>query len=607
MKHLLKYIFLLITICVIVTPVEAKKKQRKSQKTSSVKKKVNKKKTNNNKTVVAKKTANLNKVNLNELLNETTVTVAPSKSDSVPEKVVTILSAFKPQLKNAAKIGFVNATALVDSTPVYLNYQVPSQNLNFEYRPISLVPRAIVHDSLVSLTNITNFKIGFGNYSHQYAQLGINTLDKWKNTHSITLFNEASTGTEHHLQIIREIGAKYIGDQYVNKYNNIQTQLFYNHSQRYRFGLVPDASKLPESNYEHNFEHMGASFALLNTKMKQRFFNIHPIAKFEHFQGIIDATNTWYEINNPMYLQFRNKIKFNLDISYSFNQYNPTGIIHQKNTILRTDPAISIEKWGTTIKAGASPVWVNKDDYQFYPNVHLQKKLTDTNYLVKTGWTTIFDNTQYTSLAIQNPWIMPVADMKITTNEKKYITVEVSAGKRLDYSIGVSINEYKNLPFFNRILGTDVNTFGLKYQAIFEKRAATLELDAKLRYQFSDKLLFVNTMNYKQFNIIKDNAKPWGILPLQINSTFNWLPNKKWIVEASAQYWTGAAQFEQGNRAYNLKNVVVLNAGFTFKLSSAWSVWAKGENLLDKPYERWAYYPSLGAQITGGIIYSYRK
>jgi hypothetical protein len=606
MKYLLKYIFLLITICVIVTPVDAKKKQRKATKSANSKKKSTRKK--NNKTVVLKsKIANVEKVNLKELLNETTVTVAPTKSDSIPEKVVTILSAFKPQLKNVAKIGFVNATALVDTSSVLLNYQVPSQNLSFEYRPISLVPRAIVQDSLVSLTNITNFKIGFGNYSHQYAQLGINTLDKWKNTHSITLFNEASTGTDHHLQIIRELGAKYIGDQYINKYNNIQTQLFYNHSQRYRFGLVPDASRLPESNYEHNFEHMGASFALLNTKVKQRLFNIHPIAKFEHFQGIIDATNTWYEISNPMYLQFRNKLKFNLDLNYSFNQYNPTGIIHQKNTILRADPAISIEKWGTIIKAGASPVWLNKDDYQFYPNVHLQKKLTDTNYLVKTGWTTLFDNTQYTSLAIQNPWVMPVADMKITTNEKKYITVEVSSGKRLDYSIGVSINEYKNLPFFNRILGTDVNTFGLKYQAIFEKRASVLELDAKIRYQFSDKLLLVNTLNYKQFNIIKDNAKPWGILPLEVNSTFNWLPSKKWIVEASAQYWTGAAQFEDNNRPFDLKNVLVLNAGFTYKISSAWSVWAKGENLLDKPYERWANYPSLGAQITAGIIYSYRK
>ena len=74
-------------------------------------------------------------------------------------------------------------------------------------------------------------------------------------------------------------------------------------------------------------------------------------------------------------LQFRNKIKFNLDVSYSFSQYNPTGIIHQKNTILRADPAISIEKWGTIIKAGASPVWVNKDEYKFYPNIHLQKKM----------------------------------------------------------------------------------------------------------------------------------------------------------------------------------------------------------------------------------------
>ncbi len=605
MKHLLKYLFLLITICVIVTPVEAKKKQKKKQKTTtSSKKKTNKKRNRNTAKI---KATNLKKVQLKDLLNETTVTVAPTKSDSVPEKVVTILSAFKPQLKFVAKIGFVNATAYTDTSTVNLNYQVPSQNLSFEYRPISLVPRAIVHDSLVSLKNIANFKIGFGNYAHQFAQISIHNIDKWKNTHSITLFNEASTGTFHRLQKIRELGAKYIGDQYINKFNSIQTQLFYNQSQRYRFGLVSNTSNLTESNYEHSFKHMGASFALLNTNLQQRSFNIHPTAKFEHFQGIIDATNTWFEINSPMYFQFNNKIKLNMDLSYSFNQYNPTGLIHQKNTILRVVPAISIEKWGTLIKVGASPVWVNKDDYQFYPNVHLQKKLNDTHYLIKTGWTTLFDNTQYSSLTIQNPWVMPVNNMLITSNEKKYLSVEVSAGKRLDYSIGISMNEYKNLPFFNQILGTDINSFGLKYQAFFESRASTLEVDATIRYQFSDKLLWENNLNYKQFNLIKDHSKPWDILPLLFKSSFNWVPNKKWIVEASALYWTGAAQFTANNKTFNLKNVVVLNAGFSYKLSSAWSVWAKGENLLDKPYERWASYPSLGAQITAGIIYSFRK
>jgi len=42
-------------------------------------------------------------------------------------------------------------------------------------------------------------------------------------------------------------------------------------------------------------------------------------------------------------------------------------------------------------------------------------------------------------------------------------------------------------------------------------------------------------------------------------------------------------------------------------LTSNWSTWVKGENLLDRPYERWLDYPSLGVQILGGVVYSFRK
>jgi len=52
---------------------------------------------------------------------------------------------------------------------------------------------------------------------------------------------------------------------------------------------------------------------------------------------------------------------------------------------------------------------------------------------------------------------------------------------------------------------------------------------------------------------------------------------------------------------------MVLNAGFTYKLTHNWSIWGKGENLLDKPYERWADYPSLGLQIIAGVVYSFRN
>ena len=612
MKHLYKYIFFLSLLCFMTSNSYAKKTQRKKAKTSLVKKskKQQKQRKNtkklNNKYVVNKKTAT-NKANLTELLKESNIAIEPIKADSVPEKVITILSAFKPQLRNLAKIGFVNATAITDTNAVILNYQVPSQNLSFQYRPIALIPRAIRIDSLVSLKDVSSLKLGYGNYLHQYINLNVNTTDQWNNSHSIAVYNESFNGTEYHLQKIRDIGARYIGNQYINSFNSIQSQLFYQHSQRYRYGLVPDASTLPESNYEHNFSHFGASIGWLNLNTKAKLININPIARIEQFEGMPNATNTWLEIRNPMYLQFKNNFKLNLDLLYSFNQYNPTGIIHQKNTILKFDPSISLEKWGSKILVGASPVWLNKDNYQFLPNVHFQKKLKDSNYLVKVGWSNSFNNNHYASLAIQNPWIMPVSEMKITTIDKKYISLEVSADKKLDYSFGISLVDYKNLPFFNRILGTDVNSFGLKYQAIFESKATTIEMEAKLRYQFSDRLLFVNKLSYKQFNSIKDNTKPWGILPLEFNSNLNWLPNEKWIFDANMVYWSGAAQFNETNKAYNLKNAMVLNAGFTYKLTHNWSIWGKGENLLDKPYERWADYPSLGLQIIAGVVYSFRN
>ncbi len=605
MKHLTKYIFLLLSLSFITTSSFAKKTQRKKAKTTIVKKTITKKKIKKGSIVVVKKIKS-NKIFPKILLNESANDLVPIKSDSVPEKVITILSAFKPQLKNVAKIGFVNATAINDTNTVLLNYQVPSQNLSFQYRPIALVPRSIKIDSLKKLNNTTSLKVGYGNYLHQYINLNVNTADKRNNTHSITVYNESSTGTDNHLQIIRDLGANYIGDQYLNKSNSLQTQVFYQHSQRYRYGLVPDASTLPESNYEHNFSHMGASFGWLNFNTKSRLINLNPIAKIEQFEGMPDATNTWLEVKNPMYLNLNNT-KLNLDLLYTFNQYNPTGTIHQKNTILKFDPSITLEKWGNKILFGASPVWINKDNYQFFPNIQFQRKLTDSNYLVKTGWSTSFINNHYAALAIQNPWIIPVNEMKITTIDKKYVSLEVSADKRLDYSFGISLIDYKNLPFFNRILGTDVNTFGLKYQTIFESSASTIEMDAKLRYQFSDKLLFVNRLSYKQFNTIKDNTKPWGILPLELNSNLNWLPSEKWILDASLIYWSGAAQFNEPNKAYNLKNTLVLNAGFTYKLTHSWSIWAKGDNLLDKPYERWADYPSLGLQIIAGVVYSFRK
>ncbi|MEY4459667.1 MAG: hypothetical protein RIT38_887, partial [Bacteroidota bacterium] len=56
-----------------------------------------------------------------------------------------------------------------------------------------------------------------------------------------------------------------------------------------------------------------------------------------------------------------------------------------------------------------------------------------------------------------------------------------------------------------------------------------------------------------------------------------------------------------------LNNTFVLNAGMQYLISNHWTFWAKGENLLNQQYQRWANYPSLGVQFIAGIQYKFSK
>ncbi len=114
----------------------SKKKTKKSSTKKSTSKKTNTKKNSNKKVTTndfAIAQSNSAPVLVNQLTTLPSNTLQLQFKDTTPEKVVTIISSFKPQLKNVAKIGFMNATALVDTNSVQLTYQVPSQNLSFQY------------------------------------------------------------------------------------------------------------------------------------------------------------------------------------------------------------------------------------------------------------------------------------------------------------------------------------------------------------------------------------------------------------------------------------------------------------------------------------------
>jgi len=624
MKYFLKYSFLFICIFCFITAGNTQQKNKKKAKitatkkasTSKKKKSVKSSKKKNKKTNTKKKGKSNRKNNATKLNIETadlskliiTNNIATPKLDTIPEKEVSIISAFKPQLKNIAKLNFTKATNKIDTSSNVLNYQVPTQNLSFQYRPISLIPRSYKEKETSFPVNTTNLKVGFGNYNNHFFEATYNAVDDNKHSHAFEASFETSNGIQY-LQQFNHKNFAYIGSLQLNENYAIQTEAFFQNTQRYRFGLVPDNSSLSLADYAQPFTHFGTSIKWVNENSKNSVINklFNPTIKFENFKGLASTNNLWVEIYNPMSFKFKGTGKLNLDFSYNYNKYTHTNYKNQANSIFIIQPSIELNKWNAGIKVGVNPSFTTQE-FSLFPVVQFSKKLNDTNYLLVANWQTILTNNNYASLSMVNPWIAAPTTLKITTQEKKELNLFINASKNLQYNFGLSLNDYRNIPLFNRINHVATSQFfGLQFQPIFEYRAITLEFVTAMRYQLSDQLIVKANAKYIQFNSIKENTNAWGILPLNFNGELNWYPSKKWSFNGAMQYWSGASFENEDGNSYDLNKAVVLNASFNYQLTSHLKAWAKGENLLDKKYQRWAEYPSLGVQLIAGIVYSFHK
>ena len=612
MKLIIRYALLALTLfCFSHLGIAQKKTKKKAKTTISTKKKKksNKKASSRKKQIIKKRpTVAIYKVpdTIGPLTPITSLPFKKITMDSIPEKVVTIVSAFKPQLKNVAKIGFLNATALVDTNSVLLSYQVPSQNLSFQYQPIALVPRAFKIDSIKTIKQSANVKIGLGNYYSQFIQLEGALVDQKAQQHHLNILNESIAGP-HPIQKWNTIGLNYNSGFSMNKNKVLNTQFYFNQSNRYRYGLVPDTTILPLKNFEQKLTVIGANFTLTNKQVISDQLNFAPILKFNHSNLVSQANNLVLDLYSPIMYNLKNNLKIHADLNLSYNQYNPINSASINNTIFQFDPSLELNKNQYRLNIGVRPTIAN-GDFALYPKIELTKKLKDTNYILDAGWNTSVNNNQLMQLIGQNHWISAPSSMPISSKENKYLNVQVTVSKRLNYGFNMALNDYRELPFFNQTkqMNNPIQE-GLKFDVLLEKRAIAIELVGNLRYQFSDKILWKNNFKYIQFNLIRENTQAWGILPFEFNSQLNWVFNKKLLLDASGQFWTGSKTSAGLGNAYQLNNTFVLNAGMQYTISDHWTFWGKGENLLDQQYQRWANYPSLGIQIIAGIQYKFKK
>jgi len=100
-------------------------------------------------------------------------TVSFAQKDTSGKKAVEIISSYKPALLKSAKIYFSGSQLSADTQKILKPYLIPSQNLFYNYRSISLKPLALDTDTSLSL-GVRNFiKAGYGNYATPYFKAAL--------------------------------------------------------------------------------------------------------------------------------------------------------------------------------------------------------------------------------------------------------------------------------------------------------------------------------------------------------------------------------------------------------------------------------------------------
>jgi hypothetical protein len=159
------------------------------------------------------------------------------------------------------------------------------------------------------------------------------------------------------------------------------------------------------------------------------------------------------------------------------------------------------------------PTWDNKSP-KIYPNVTAEIGTTDKRFNFIAGWIGYLRKTTYEYLASINPWIWAPANMKNTGIEERYIGFKGSVDDHFSYSTKVGFNKLTNQPLF-----VNDTADGKSFIVLNESQMKVLHYDGEIGYTLQEKFSLRAGFSLDHYMNLKDNARAYGLLPLELNAS----------------------------------------------------------------------------------------
>jgi hypothetical protein len=563
--------------------------KKKSSKKSSSKKSSTKNSTKKSSSKTSNKKSASKKVNLNEADDIAATLAREALEDTSHPKEVVITSAFKPSLKTAAKINFTAATPLADTARLQLLYRVPAQNLFFSYQPVPIKPIAMASDSIEPWKNSRYVKVGVGNFSTPFAEMGLSFGDGVTNTVSILATHLSSKGN---------IAFQEFGKNKLSVLANFQTKTahdwtayaFFDNSRQYLYGFQPATIPYTKDDLLQRFNTLGFDLSMKNKLVGENGFSYQPKIGFRYFSSNNKANEINFIAQLPFTKAFSRVYAFKMGLTADIASYNAP--------MFYVDPSFEFKTPNLRLNLGVIPSWDNSA-FKMLPNLTAEASIKETGMTVELGWKGSYQKNGYRTLAEFNPYIDRPDTLWNTRIAEQYLGLKGSFGNHFSFAGRVSFMQFFNQPLF-------VNTFsdGRAFNIIYDSRVEALRIKGELGYRVQEQFSLMAGVNITQYTKLSTNDKAYGLVPMELTGSLKWKLLKDLQIKADVYFRDGVPYLSKSLVSQKLDPAADLNLGAEFTVLPRLNIWFQMNNLLNNTYQRWNQYEVLGFNVLGGVVYS---
>ena len=525
-----------------------------------------------------------------------------AQRDTTKKQTIDITSTYKPVLRNSVKVNFSASNLAADTTKVVGPYSIPAQNLFYTYQPVSLKPLALAQDSALALGMRNYLKAGFGNFSTPYVSAGFSFGDGKTVLANLYADYISSKGNiknqDHSLLNIKGSGS------YFTARNEAYGGVTLKQEDNYLYGYDHLTHNYAKADVLQRFQDVSIRGGFRNKDKNETGINYNPNVEISVFSNQNRLTESSLVIDAPVEKTFNDVFSVRVAAKADITSYTTKGFIPNNikinNNIFQLSPELIYAKEFLTIHGGVSPAWDN-GKLSVLPNIYGEAQIKDKSFMVQAGLVGRFIKNSYRNLSAVNPYLGTITSQQNTKETELYGGIKTSVGKHFNFNAKAGIITYNNLPFYINDTATDYKSF----RVVNESKVTDLRIHADMSFISQDKFTINGGLTFNGYTGMRNNAKAWGTIPLEITASMRWWAFKQVMLKSDFKAFTGGPYLLKNNVQKTLSGAADLSAGIEFAINKNFSAWLDVNNIFNSKYERWHNYQVYGLNVLGGVIYKF--